>query len=173
MTAPHPPFPPLSLRGYGRHRKALGLPGGDDKAVRVAVRDGRIPRELVTADGKIRDAEEADAAWLARTHEKYVPRSGPTAPKQQASRPSICVEADAVVLRYPLAGFMAGAAAALRAAGRVRTSAALWEAVEAMEALDWWALMSEDVIGRTNADVSVDDLEAAWEQAGREAVGAP
>ena len=75
------------------------------------------------------------------------------------------------MLRYPLDGFLDGARSALRAAGRERTPAAIWEAVEAMQHLDWWELMIADVIGRTNPDVSTDELEAAWVQAGREAVG--
>src|SRR3990172_5153478 len=56
---------PMSLRAYAKHRKALGLDGGSDAAVRQAIRDRRIV-EGVTADGKI-IAEIADAEWERNT----------------------------------------------------------------------------------------------------------
>ena len=56
---------PLSLRAYGRHRKALGLEGGSHEAVRQAIIDRRIV-EGVTADSQI-IAEVADAEWERNT----------------------------------------------------------------------------------------------------------
>ena len=56
---------PLSLRAYGRHRKALGLEGGSHEAVRQAIIDRRIV-EGVTADGQI-ITEIADAEWERNT----------------------------------------------------------------------------------------------------------
>lgn len=56
---------PMSLRAYGRHRKALGLDGGTHEAVRQAIIDHRI-LEGVTADGQI-IAEVADAEWERNT----------------------------------------------------------------------------------------------------------
>ena len=56
---------PMSLRAYGRHRKALGLEGGSHEAVRQAIIDRRIV-EGVTANGKI-IAEIADAEWERNT----------------------------------------------------------------------------------------------------------
>jgi len=56
---------PLSVRAYARHRKALGLEGGSDTAVRKAIRDRRVVKG-VTADGKI-IAEIADAEWERNT----------------------------------------------------------------------------------------------------------
>ncbi len=56
---------PMSLRAYGRHRKALGLEGGSHEAVRQAIIDRRIV-EGVTADGQI-IADIADAEWERNT----------------------------------------------------------------------------------------------------------
>ena len=56
---------PLSLRAYGRHRKALGLEGGSHEAVRQAIIDRRIV-DGVTANGKI-IVEIADAEWERNT----------------------------------------------------------------------------------------------------------
>lgn len=55
----------MSLRAYGRHRKALGLDGGTHEAVRQAIIDRRIV-EGVTADGQI-IADIADAEWQRNT----------------------------------------------------------------------------------------------------------
>lgn len=54
----------LSIRAYARHRKASGLPGGTDAAVRKAIKTGRI---AVLPDGKI-DQKAADAAWSENTN---------------------------------------------------------------------------------------------------------
>src|SRR3972149_10518443 len=56
---------PMSLRAYGRHRKALGLEGGSHEAVRQAIIDRRIV-DGVTANGKI-IVEIADAEWERNT----------------------------------------------------------------------------------------------------------
>jgi hypothetical protein len=53
----------LSRRGYAKHRKARGLPGATDRAVRRALRTGRIALE---ADGTI-DPARADRQWRAST----------------------------------------------------------------------------------------------------------
>jgi hypothetical protein len=53
----------LSLRAYAKHRKALGLRGGTDAAVRKAVATGRI---RLLADGTV-DPVAADASWDANT----------------------------------------------------------------------------------------------------------
>ena len=56
---------PMSLRAYAKHRKALGLIGGTDTAVKKAIESRRIV-EGVTADGQI-IAEVADAEWERNT----------------------------------------------------------------------------------------------------------
>lgn len=53
----------LSRRAYARHRKAKGLPGVSETAVRKALADGRIELEF---DGKI-DPDKADRMWAATT----------------------------------------------------------------------------------------------------------
>lgn len=52
----------LSLRGYARYRRSLGLPGGTLEAVRKAALTGRI----TLRGGKVFPAE-ADPAWTANT----------------------------------------------------------------------------------------------------------
>jgi hypothetical protein len=52
----------LSQRGYAKHRKERGLPGGSLAAVQKALTQGRIQ----AVDGKI-DAGLADAAWASNT----------------------------------------------------------------------------------------------------------
>ncbi|MCP4243938.1 MAG: elements of external origin [bacterium] len=53
----------ISRRAYAAHRKAQGLRGGTDAAVRKAIAAGRID---VLPDGTI-DAARADAQWAAST----------------------------------------------------------------------------------------------------------
>jgi len=78
---------PLSRRAYAKHRKALGLDGGSDAAVRKAIRDQRIVGG-VTADGKI-IAAIADAEWKRNTGPRPAgsdPARPPARPRTQASR---------------------------------------------------------------------------------------
>lgn len=60
---------PLSLKAYGRHRKALGLPGGNTPAVSRAIATQRLVASLVYVDGepKIADAARADEEWSRNT----------------------------------------------------------------------------------------------------------
>ncbi len=60
---------PLSQQAYGRHRKALGLPGGNAVAVGRAIARGTLVASLVGAGGsaKITDAELADREWAENT----------------------------------------------------------------------------------------------------------
>ena len=169
MTPRASPAPslPLSIRAYARHRRALGLPGGDESTVRRAVRDGRVPRELVTADGKILDAEAADLAWAANTRSWMAPRTGPTAAKAAPLPvPEIGISDLAVTVSFPLAPFLAGAKRALRAAGKSVTPEALGAAVEAVDGVVWWKLAIDDLNGRLDPDVPLDELHAPWEWAG-------
>ncbi|WP_413219101.1 elements of external origin [Tritonibacter mobilis] len=53
----------LSRRQYAKSRKARGLSGGSESAVRKAIRDGRI---TVEDDNKI-DPDKADKLWSATT----------------------------------------------------------------------------------------------------------
>jgi len=53
----------LSLRAYGRHRSALGLPGGTLAGVKKALQTGRIS----LAPGGGIDPAIADPMWAART----------------------------------------------------------------------------------------------------------
>ncbi len=60
---------PLALYAYGKHRKALGLPGGDWRAVSRAIKTQRLVKSVVHVDGepKIIDAARADAEWARNT----------------------------------------------------------------------------------------------------------
>ena len=78
----------LSLSAYARHRRASGLTGGTLRAVQVAIQGGRL-RTSLTEDGRIRDASEADAEWLANTHSNRVPHTGPTSPNGVAAPPEL------------------------------------------------------------------------------------
>ncbi len=53
----------MSIRAYARSRRARGLSGGSDAAVRKAIRMGRITR---SPDGTM-DEARADREWAART----------------------------------------------------------------------------------------------------------
>ena len=55
----------MTLRAYGRHRAALGLPGATLAGVQKAAITGRI--EL---HGGLVDVEEADRAWAANTWQR-------------------------------------------------------------------------------------------------------
>lgn len=58
----------LSIRGYARHRKDLGLPGGTHAAVRKAIATGRLDAAVRIREGKPRiDANAADLEWASRT----------------------------------------------------------------------------------------------------------
>ncbi|BCM83580.1 hypothetical protein [Methylobacterium indicum] len=56
----------VSIREYARQRKARGLVGGSDAAVRKAIRDGRL-HGAVNGDGTI-DVAKADSLWLGNTN---------------------------------------------------------------------------------------------------------
>lgn len=64
----------ISLRGYARHRRAAGLPGGTAQAVRKAIESGRLRDSL--RDGRIADVELADLEWERHTLDR-APLSGP------------------------------------------------------------------------------------------------
>jgi len=68
---------PMSLRAYAKHRKALGLIGGTDTAVKKAIESRRIVNG-VTADGQI-IAEIADAEWERNTGPRPNERPRPRA----------------------------------------------------------------------------------------------
>lgn len=68
---------PLSARAYARHRKALGLIGGTDTAVKKAIESRRIVKG-VTADGQI-IAAIADAEWERNTGPRPNERPRPRA----------------------------------------------------------------------------------------------
>lgn len=68
----------LTVREYALHRKVSDLPGGAPRAVQVAIRDGRLSSSLTSDRKRIRDAELADAEWLATTQSDRVPLTGPT-----------------------------------------------------------------------------------------------
>lgn len=74
-----------SLRAYARHRKALGLPGGTEGAVRRAIKEGILTSKSVTRAGKIRSFELADLEWAAATKSEMVPLTGPTASAASAA----------------------------------------------------------------------------------------
>jgi len=85
---------PLNPSAYAQHRKSAGLSGGTVKAVRDAIRSGRLSTSL-TSDKHIVDAAAADAEWAATTNADMVPASGPTAPAQTAAVASPLAEARA------------------------------------------------------------------------------
>jgi hypothetical protein len=60
---------PLSLRAYGRHRKALGLPGGNAVSVSRAIASQRLRKSVVLVgdESKIADPVLADAEWAENT----------------------------------------------------------------------------------------------------------
>ncbi|KZL25628.1 hypothetical protein [Pseudovibrio sp. WM33] len=71
----------LSRRAYAEHRKALGLPGASDMAVRKAIQSGRI---TVEADGSI-DPAKADAQWASSTDSSKRRSRKHTKPDQSGS----------------------------------------------------------------------------------------
>lgn len=64
-----PPSKRFTLRGYARHRKRLGLPGGTLRAVQKAIEFGRIKPE---PDGRL-DVATCDADWTKNTDERRQP----------------------------------------------------------------------------------------------------
>ncbi|KZK84887.1 hypothetical protein PsAD13_01420 [Pseudovibrio sp. Ad13] len=77
----------LSRRAYAAHRKALGLSGGGESAVRKAIQSGRI---TIEADGSI-DPAKADAQWAASTDsaKRRQPKSSERQPTKPSTTPSI------------------------------------------------------------------------------------
>lgn len=109
---------PLSIRQYAEHRRRLGLPGKSHSAVRRAARDGRLAGVL-TSDGKIADAAEADRLWARRTSpahsERYRGQPAPPPVRMQGDQ-LVVVEGDKAYYLDPvglLGDFQALEAAAL------------------------------------------------------------
>jgi hypothetical protein len=93
----------LSLRAYAAHRKALGLSGGSDAAVRKARDAGRI---TVLNDGTI-DPVAADAAWGGSTDTAKLRGTRPIAsdkPRHQEYRIDEDDENRPVIIASPTAG---------------------------------------------------------------------
>jgi hypothetical protein len=71
LTGVTPVTPPLSLRGYARHRDTKNLPGATVQAVLRAIARGRLNKSLIRDGvGKaigINDADLADSEWAATT----------------------------------------------------------------------------------------------------------
>lgn len=78
----------LSRRAYAAHRKARGLTGGTDAAVRKAIATGRID---VEPDGSINPAR-ADAQWAAATDKAQQRSASSVAQGVESARAT--VEAD-------------------------------------------------------------------------------
>lgn len=97
----------LSLRQYAAHRKALGLSGGTDKAVRKARDAGRI---TVLADGTV-DPVTADREWGGSTDTAKLRGSQPIA--QQTYRLDEDENQRPVIIASPTAGMDAKSAATL------------------------------------------------------------
>ena len=79
----------ISIRAYARNRRARGMSGGSDAAVRKAIRTGRI---MLNSDGTV-DAERADREWAARTLTRMVL---PVVPKEQRLLASLRARARAL-----------------------------------------------------------------------------
>lgn len=75
----------LSRRAYAAHRKAKGLPGGSESAVRKAISSGRIS----IGAGDLIDAEVADAEWAAVTDPSQQRSSEAQAQGLQRSRETV------------------------------------------------------------------------------------
>ena len=93
----------LSLRAYAAHRKALGLSGGSDAAVRKARDAGRI---TVLSDGTI-DPIAADAAWGGSSDAAKLRGEKPISvdrPRHQEYRLDEDDEARTVIIANPTAG---------------------------------------------------------------------
>ncbi|KZL09081.1 hypothetical protein [Pseudovibrio sp. Ad26] len=84
----------LSRRAYAQHRKALGLPGATDMAVRKAIQSSRITLE---ADGSI-DPAKADAQWAASTDsaKRRQPKRSGTRPSEPKAAPAISEGSDPI-----------------------------------------------------------------------------
>jgi hypothetical protein len=75
-----------------------------------------------------------------------------------------------VGIRFPLDRFLAGAARALREAGREPTPDALRAVVAAVDDAAWWVAAFGALSAATAAEIPAEDLGAMWEAEGREAV---
>jgi hypothetical protein len=74
-----------SMRGYAKHRKALGLNGGSLAAVQKAIKSGRI--QLVDG-GKI-DFDQADKSWEANSDHRQQRISKAEAPAVKPVNPEV------------------------------------------------------------------------------------
>jgi len=63
----------LSLRGYARHRKELGLPGGSLQSVQRAIENDRISFVIEKGVKRIADPEAADREWSDNTDHTRAP----------------------------------------------------------------------------------------------------
>src|SRR5262245_38949163 len=84
----------LSPMGYARSRRARGLPGGTEMAVRKAISSGRLLDSL-SADGWIADVAAADLEWSQRTKPGRrdppvpLPPSAPIPARPEALTPTV------------------------------------------------------------------------------------
>jgi hypothetical protein len=78
----------LTLRGYARHRREKGLPGGSPSAVCKALKAGRISANV---HGKI-DTDLADSAWAANTRAVLRLPTGPAQPRPRTLPPAAQVD---------------------------------------------------------------------------------
>lgn len=100
----------LSRRAYAAHRKARGLIGGSDAAVRKAIATGRID---VEADGSI-NPSRADAQWAASTDKAQQRSEASHAQGVEAARETIAAGEQKPVTRAHVEAVNEGAAEASR-----------------------------------------------------------
>lgn len=103
----------LSRRAYARRRKARGLKGASDAAVRKAIASGRITLE---PDGSI-DPEKADRQWEAATDKAKVRSDQSIAQGVDKARETVAADEQKPVPQAHVEAVNEGAAAAERVGG--------------------------------------------------------
>lgn len=114
----------LSLRQYAAHRKALGLSGGTDKAVRKARDAGRIS---VLPDGTV-DPVVADREWGGSTDTAKVRGTQPVAQQYRLDEDE---NQRPVIIASPTAGMDAKSAATLNQVKVAREQLKLADEIDA------------------------------------------
>jgi hypothetical protein len=171
----------------GHSRQAVSKAAKEGRLVRSVTRDERgrvvgIDRTIGLQEWNNANLPQAFGPREARLRVDRLaavlaaPASGST-----AGAPSLTIEGldqvdqpgrTSVVVRFPLASFLAGATAAFREAGQEPTADALRDVVRSMSDGGWWLAMVAALNAAVDEQVPVESLPEMWVEEGRAAVAA-
>lgn len=173
----------MRVREFAKH---IGV---THPAVLKACAIGRLNRSVtrdkqgrvVDIDPELGAAEWAQKGRMSLAEMRGTRRAVPAAPPPSLAEGSPRLElhgleqidragGPTLAIRFPLDGFVAGAAKALRSAGKEPTREALRAIVESRSAEAWWLTAFGAFDSAIRGERSGDEIAESWEAEGREAV---